>query len=56
MNNRETIVDPVEPYRRATDRAIRVAIGVRAEQLTDPTPCSAWSVQDLLDHLTGGTE
>ena len=54
MNHRETIVDPVELYRRATDRAIRVAIGVRAEQLTDPTPCSAWS--DLLDHLTGGTE
>ena len=23
---------------------------------TCPTPCSAWTVQDLLDHLAGGTE
>ncbi|MGH9132652.1 MAG: TIGR03086 family metal-binding protein [Ilumatobacteraceae bacterium] len=56
VNNREAIVDPVELYRRATDRAIGVAHRVRPEQLADPTPCSAWSVQDLLDHLTGGTE
>lgn len=56
VNNKETSADPVELYRRATDQAIRVAIGVKPEQLGDPTPCSAWSVQDLLDHLTGGTE
>jgi uncharacterized protein (TIGR03086 family) len=47
--------DPVDLYRRATARAIDVARRVEPEQLDDPTPCSAWTVQDLIDHLTGGT-
>jgi hypothetical protein len=47
------VPDPVARYRRATERA--VAAGVRADQLELPTPCSAWPVQDLLDHLVGGT-
>lgn len=48
-------VNPVELYRRASDRAVAVARGVRADQLELPTPCAEWSVQDLLDHLAGGT-
>ena len=48
--------DPIALYRRATTGAIGVAARLRPEQLGDPTPCSAWSVQDLLGHLTGGTE
>jgi uncharacterized protein (TIGR03086 family) len=46
---------PVDLYRRATVRAVEVAENVRIDQLGDPTPCSAWAVQDLLDHLVGGT-
>lgn len=47
---------PVDLYRRAAARAGDIAAGVEASQLGDPTPCSSWNVQDLLDHLTGGTE
>ena len=46
---------PIDMYRAATTRALQVAAGVRPEQLGDPTPCTDWTVQDLLDHLTGGT-
>jgi uncharacterized protein (TIGR03086 family) len=52
----QTGPDPVHLYRSATGRAVQVAEAVRHEQLDLPTPCSAWTVQDLLDHLLGGTE
>ena len=47
--------EPVDLYRRAATDAVRVAAGVRPDQLGRPTPCADWSVQDLLDHLVGGT-
>lgn len=46
---------PTDLYRRATADALAVAERVRPDQLERPTPCSAWTVQDLLDHLVGGT-
>lgn len=48
-------MNPIDLYRAATVRAIEVAQGVGADQLTLPTPCTEWTVQDLLDHLVGGT-
>ena len=56
MLNQETIPDAVTLYRSAADRAMAVAEAVRPNQLEEPTPCSEWTVQDLLDHLVGGTE
>jgi uncharacterized protein (TIGR03086 family) len=56
LNDEETSADPVDLYRRATSRAVTLADQVEPDQLREPTPCSAWNVQDLLDHLTGGTE
>jgi uncharacterized protein (TIGR03086 family) len=50
-----TKIDPVDLYRRATEGAVAVAADVRPDQLRLPTPCSEWTVQDLLDHLVGGT-
>lgn len=47
--------NPADLYRGATSRAIEVARAIRPTQLDDPTPCSEWSVQDLLDHLVVGT-
>jgi uncharacterized protein (TIGR03086 family) len=55
VNDEVPSADPVDLYRRATVRAIDVARRVEPDQLLDPTPCSAWNVQDLLDHLTSGT-
>ena len=43
-------------YRAATARAVAVAEAVDATQLDSPTPCSEWTVQQLIDHLIGGTE
>jgi uncharacterized protein (TIGR03086 family) len=50
-----TSLSPIDLYRRATADAVAVAERVRPDQLDLPTPCSAWSVRDLLDHLVGGT-
>lgn len=50
-----TAPSPTDLYRRATADALAVAERVRPDQLDRPTPCSAWTVQDLLDHLVGGT-
>jgi uncharacterized protein (TIGR03086 family) len=43
-------------YRAATDRAVAVVEAVTPDQLEWPTPCSEWSVQQLIDHLVGGAE
>jgi uncharacterized protein (TIGR03086 family) len=56
MLNQEPLPDPVELYRLATTRAVEVAEGVETGQLGLPTPCREWTVQDLLDHMVGGTE
>lgn len=47
--------DPVDLYRRATDRAVAVTAAIQPDELELSTPCSTWTVQDLLDHLVGGT-
>jgi uncharacterized protein (TIGR03086 family) len=41
-------------YERALDATRTVVAGTRQEQLDDPTPCSEWSVRDLLNHMVGG--
>jgi uncharacterized protein (TIGR03086 family) len=46
---------PAVLYRRATARALEVVRGIREDQFGLPTPCAEWTVQDLLDHLVGGT-
>jgi uncharacterized protein (TIGR03086 family) len=56
MLNKEAPPDPVALYRNATDRAIAVVDGIRPEQLGSPTPCTEWTVQQLIDHLIGGTQ
>ena len=48
-------MDPIDMYRRATDGALAVMQTVTPGQLTLPTPCTEWSVQNLIDHMTGST-
>ena len=48
--------DPVAQLERVTRRAKEVASSVTQAQAADATPCSRWSVLDLLNHLIGGLE
>jgi uncharacterized protein (TIGR03086 family) len=34
----------------------RVVDGIEPSQLDNPSPCEAWSVRDVLNHITGGAE
>ncbi len=56
MLNHDSRPDPVALYRAATDRATAVVQAVRQDQLESPTPCTEWTVQQLIDHLVSGTE
>ena len=48
-------MDPVMLFAKATARGCDVMVGVSAGQLALPTPCTEWSVQDLIDHMVGST-
>lgn len=56
MLNQESSPDPVALYRAATDHATAIVQAVRQDQLESSTPCTEWTVQQLIDHLVGGTE
>ncbi|BCM69627.1 MULTISPECIES: TIGR03086 family metal-binding protein [unclassified Streptomyces] len=47
--------DPRPLYRRATEQAAALIETVRPEDLTRPTPCTAYDVRALLGHIVGGT-
>lgn len=49
-------LDPILLYRAATDRVVAVVEAVAPDQLTWPTPCSEWTVQQLIDHLIDGAD
>lgn len=51
-----TASDPVMLFERATARAAAVMAGVTTGQLAGPTPCVDWDVQQLMDHMVGGTD
>ena len=48
--------DPVALFERATTHAANVMSGVSLEKLNDATPCTDWNVQQLIDHMVGGTD
>jgi uncharacterized protein (TIGR03086 family) len=41
-------------YRRAADLAEGIVGRVRRDQLGDPTPCTEWSVRELINHVVTG--
>lgn len=41
-------------YRRAADVAVEIVERVRPDQLGDPTPCTEWSVRELINHVVSG--
>lgn len=38
----------------ALDATGQLVVGVRGEQWSDPTPCTDWTVRDLVNHLVAG--
>jgi hypothetical protein len=48
--------DPVALFERATTHAAKLMSGVFPSQLNDVTPCADWNVQQLIDHMVGGTD
>jgi uncharacterized protein (TIGR03086 family) len=47
---------PLDRYDRAAATATAVVGTVRADQYDDPTPCTEWTVRQLLNHLIGGNK
>lgn len=48
-------VEGLARFDRAVAAAGAVFDGVKAEQWGDPTPCTEWTVRDLMNHVVGGT-
>jgi uncharacterized protein (TIGR03086 family) len=48
-------VEELARFDRAVVAAGAVFDGVKVEQWGDPTPCTEWTVRDLMNHLVGGT-
>jgi len=49
-------VDPLVAHQRAQDAFAGVLANVSPDQLGGPTPCSEWTVDDLIEHVIGGNE
>src|SRR5262249_46332417 len=46
--------DPLSLYYRAASLADATVSAVRPDQFDDPTPCTQWTVRQLLNHLITG--
>jgi len=44
----------VELLQRVVDETTRIVDNVTPEQLGNDTPCTEWSVRDVMNHITGG--
>ena len=49
-------MDPLVAHQRAQDAFAGVLANVSSDQLGAPTPCSEWTVSDLIEHVIGGNE
>jgi uncharacterized protein (TIGR03086 family) len=48
-------MDTIDTMGQVIRTTNEVVAGVRPDQLDDPTPCAAWNVRQLLDHLYMGS-
>src|SRR5580765_5200530 len=44
----------VELLQRVVDETTRVVDNVKEDQLGNATPCTEWTVRDIINHITGG--
>ncbi len=49
-------MDPLLAHQRAQDAFAGVLANVSPDQLNAPTPCSDWTIQDLIEHVLFGNE
>ena len=47
-------MDPLPTMEKVLDRAGTVVDGVEPSQLGDATPCTEWTVRDIINHVVGG--
>ena len=47
-------MDTVALMNRVLDEVTRLVDGVQPAQLANPTPCSEWTVRDVINHVAGG--
>jgi uncharacterized protein (TIGR03086 family) len=45
---------PLDALATALDRTGDLLAGLRADDWSSPTPCTGWTVRDLVNHLVGG--
>jgi len=48
-------MDTLKTMQQVIDETGRIVDGTKPSQLDDPTPCTEWTVRDLLNHITGGS-
>jgi uncharacterized protein (TIGR03086 family) len=44
----------VELLQRVVNETTRVVNNITPDQLANPTPCTEWTVRDVVNHITGG--
>jgi uncharacterized protein (TIGR03086 family) len=49
-------MDALVAHRRAQDTFAHVLVNVTSDQLSSPTPCPAWDVRALIDHVVAGNQ
>lgn len=47
-------MNPSDQLRTGADAITALIAGTRPDQMDGPTPCSEWSVRDVLNHVVGG--
>src|SRR3954447_311649 len=47
-------MDQLAAHRRAQEAFAGVLVRVKSDQLEDATPCSDWTVRDVIDHVIAG--
>src|SRR5690242_9349194 len=51
-----TNLDPLSRFDRATEATHAVIAAVRPDQLDGPSPCTEWTVREVINHLVSGQE
>jgi uncharacterized protein (TIGR03086 family) len=49
-------VNPLDAHQRAQEAFAGVLAKVSSDRYRGPTPCSEWTIRDLIEHVIGGNE